>query len=62
MANLWEETNRALEAKGKSFNDVVAICGNDFQIIFKSQKRILKSIQKLNMITDMVLHKLRKIC
>lgn len=32
MANLWEETNRALEEKEKSFNDVVAICGNDFQI------------------------------
>ena len=32
MDNLWEETNRALKAKGKSFDDVVAICGNDFQI------------------------------
>lgn len=32
MRNLWEETNKELEVKGKSFDDVVAICGNDFQI------------------------------
>ena len=32
MKNLWEETNKELKAKNKSFNDVVAICGNDFQI------------------------------
>lgn len=32
MRNLWEETNKELEVKGKSFDDVVAICENDFQI------------------------------
>jgi hypothetical protein len=30
--NLYDETVEKLEAHGKSFNDVVAICGNSFQI------------------------------
>ena len=32
MANLWEETIEMLANNNKSFDDVVAICGNDFQI------------------------------
>lgn len=30
--NLWKETVKNLEENGKSFDDVVIICGNDFQI------------------------------
>lgn len=43
MANLWEETNKALKAKSKSFNDVVAICGNDFQITKEDFKKYSKT-------------------
>ena len=32
MANLWEETIGVLANNNKSFDDVIAICGNDFQI------------------------------
>lgn len=32
MRNLWQETNEKLAENNKSFDDVVAICGNDFQI------------------------------
>ena len=32
MRNLWEETIKKLADHKKSFNDVIAICGNDFQI------------------------------
>lgn len=35
MRNLWQETNEKLAENSKSFNDVVAICGNDFQITKK---------------------------
>ena len=35
MRNLWQETNEKLTENSKSFNDVVAICGNDFQITKK---------------------------
>ena len=32
MINLWEETIGKLAINDKSFDDVIAICGNDFQI------------------------------
>ena len=32
MRNLWEETIENLGKHNKSFDDVIAICGNDFQI------------------------------
>ena len=32
MSNLWEETIGTLANNNKSFDDVIAICGNDFQI------------------------------
>jgi hypothetical protein len=32
MRNLWEETIKELADHKKSFDDVIAICGNDFQI------------------------------
>jgi hypothetical protein len=32
MCNLWEETIKKLEKHNKSFDDVIVICGNDFQI------------------------------
>lgn len=32
MRNLWEETIENLADRKKCFDDVVAICGNDFQI------------------------------
>ena len=35
MRNLWQETNEKLAENNKCFNDVVAICGNDFQITKK---------------------------
>lgn len=35
MCNLWEETNEKLAENNKCFNDVIAICGNDFQITKK---------------------------
>lgn len=30
--NLWKETIKELEGRGKSFDDVLAVCGNEFQI------------------------------
>ena len=32
MRNLWKETIGKLAINNKSFDDVIAICGNDFQI------------------------------
>jgi hypothetical protein len=32
MKNLWEETIQILEDNGKTFRDVVSICGSEFQI------------------------------
>lgn len=32
MTNLWEETIKKLVDHKKCFDDVIAICGNDFQI------------------------------
>lgn len=32
MINLWDETIKILEVHKKTFDNVVAICGNDFQI------------------------------
>ena len=41
--NLYEETVEKLETHGKSFNDVVAICGNSFQISIEAFVRLSKT-------------------
>ena len=43
MRNLWQETNEKLAKNGKCFNDVVAICGNDFQITKKEFEKYSKT-------------------
>ena len=43
MANLWEETIETLSNHNKSFDDVVTICGNDFQITKKEFEKYSKT-------------------
>ena len=40
--NLWKETINKLESNRKSFDDVMIICGNDFQITKDNFERIAK--------------------
>ena len=37
--NLWEETIEELKDRGKSFDDVLAICGSDFRITKEDFKK-----------------------
>lgn len=40
MANLLEETIEALEENGKSFDDVIGVCGDEFQISIEEFKEL----------------------
>lgn len=40
MANLLEETIEALEENGKSFDDVIGVCGDKFQIPIEQFKEL----------------------
>lgn len=42
MSNLWEETIEFLEKKGKTFEDVLFIQGNDFEITKKNFETIAR--------------------